>query len=520
MPLSKSPIWRRQREFYVQRGLGAWTADKVPQFITNNPFIAEIYAGIVFHFLRECIEQNDGAPISAGHPLNILELGAGTGKFAYLFLRHLAPLMSGQGIPLQAVRYHLTDCSQRVLESWRANTQLAEFVQCGMLEFHQFEAGNGIVGEAGPVHGASPGPLVVVANYVFDSLPQDAFAVHQGEVFEFLVNTTTPAINDGHDPGHGSASGAQPSWQRAAAPAQPYSNANWNQILEEYRSSLPGATFLFPSAVLQTLDELARLSDGRMLVLAADKGHAYEDVLALVQPPPRFEWHAPDCFSLMVNFDAIGKYFRTTGGHPLLPDKHFSGLNICGFLRGRAKDAFPATVNAYRKTQMAFGPDDLFTLLAWLDAHMDEMTVPQILAALRLTRWDPIALIRLFPVLGRQLRNVVPERYDLRDAVLRTWANHYPVEPGENVLAFECGVILLELRFFSEAVEMFKTSQRVLGPSMTTSYNLGLCAQGLGNSAEALRWMVEASNLDPQFESAQSARARLEKQIGQTGSGS
>jgi hypothetical protein len=387
-----------------------------------------------------------------------------------------------------------------------------------MLEFHLFEAGNGIVGKPDPPRSACPGPLVVIANYVFDSLPQDAFVVHQKEVFEFLVTATTPALNDDHGPARQPASGAQPSWQRAAGPAQPYPNAIWNQILEQYRSSLPDATFLFPSAVLETLDELAALSDGRMFVLAADKGHAYEDVLALVQPPPRFEWHAADCFSLMVNFDAIGKYFRATGGYALLPDKHFSGLNICGFLHGGKKDGFPATIDAYRKTQAAFGPDDLFTLLAWLDVHMDEMTVPQILATLRLTRWDPIALIRLFPVLGRQLRNVVPERYDLRDAVLRTWANHYPVEPGEHVLAFDCGVILLELRFFSEAMEMFKTSQRVLGPSMTTSYNLGLCAQGLGNSAEALAWMVEACNLDPQFESAQSARARIEKQIGQSGS--
>ena len=38
------------------------------------------------------------------------------------------------------------------------------------------------------------GPLVVIANYVFDSLPQDAFAVKDGEIREFRV-TTSAAID-------------------------------------------------------------------------------------------------------------------------------------------------------------------------------------------------------------------------------------------------------------------------------------------------------------------------------------
>jgi hypothetical protein len=141
---------------------------------------------------------------------------------------------------------------------------------------------------------------------------------------------------------------------------------------------------------------------------------------------------------------------------------------------------------------------------------MEEMSVPQILSALRLTRWDPVAFMRLFPVLGRQVRNVVVERADLREAVMRVWANHYPVSPDENALAFQCGVILLELRFFADAMAMFKTSQKVLGSSAATSYNLGLCAQGLGQRSQALAFMNDACDLDPKFEPARITRAKLE----------
>jgi hypothetical protein len=527
LPLSNSLIWRRQREFYLQRGLGAWTADKVPQFITNNPLIAEIYANIVFQFVGDCIALDGGASaaISAERPLRILELGAGTGKFGYLFLRQLQLLLLEAGISLKTVRYCMSDCSPSVLESWRANSYLAEFVQAGVLEFQLFEAGEQTRNGRETQAGSSPAPLVLIANYVFDSLPQDVFVIQDGRVYESLVTTTAQTASWStaapcgvdkqaavHSP-QPSLSSLQFSWQTVIAPPQRYADAAWNQILEQYRASLPGATVPLPSGVLKALQELAVQSDGRMLVLVADKGHAYEDVLALVQGPPKFEWHAPDCFSLMVNLDAIGKYFTAAGGEALLPDRHFSGLNVCGFLRRRPGDDFPATRKAYRQSQAAVGPDDLFTLLSWLNAHMEEMTIAQILAALKLTRWDPIALIRLFPVLGRQLGKVAPERHDLREAVLKTWANHYPVEPGDNVLAFDCGVILLELRFFSEAMDMFKTSQRALGPSAATSYNLGLCAQGLGNWTDALAWMEEACNLDSKFEPARSARAKLELEL-------
>ena len=94
VPLSQSVIWRLQREFYAQRGLKAWTEDLVPSYITNNPFIAEIYAEIVAGFILDCMNlpQKGSRPLSADNPLRILELGAGTGKFSYLFLRKLTNL--------------------------------------------------------------------------------------------------------------------------------------------------------------------------------------------------------------------------------------------------------------------------------------------------------------------------------------------------------------------------------------------------------------------------------------------
>jgi Tfp pilus assembly protein PilF len=456
------------------------------------------------------LSQKDSRQLSPENPLRILELGAGTGKFSYLFLRKLTMLLQEKRVAPEVVRYSMADCSESLLAEWRANRYLAEFVKAKILEFqlHRAEEENSSAAAITKIPDSArqvTGPLVVIANYVFDSLPQDAFIIADGQISEALITTRVSAAA-----GAGPAprlSDLQLSFRNVPVPPGRYPDKSWNEILEHYRSRLPAATVLFPSAALGVLQQLSQSSDGRMLLLAADKGFVREDDLSLLQGPPHLEFHASNnCFSQTVNFDAITRYFYGLGGDWLLPQKHFSNLNVCAFIARRPGDEFHETRKSYERALAEFGPDDLFALMSWLNAHLEEVSVVQALALLRLTRWDTTALLRLFPVIARQLRTVSGERHDLHQAVLNTWANHFPVSPADNLLAFNCGVILLELRFFAEA----------LGRTATTSYNLGLCALGLGRSSDALAYMVEACDLDPSFEPARSSRARLEKEQAQS----
>jgi tetratricopeptide (TPR) repeat protein len=516
VPVSQSLIWRLQREFYAQRGLKSWTEDMVPQFITNNPFFAEIYARIVFAFICDCLEFREGESpsVSVQKPLRIFELGAGPGKFAFLFLRQLEPLLRAKNISLNTVRYCMTDCSEILIESWSANPYLSEFVERRILQFQQFgtegETGSRFLsGDGLQQPEASRGPLVVIANYVFDSLPHDAFLVKDAKIFELLQSTTAP-WQEGGKPACEALSRLQFSYENLEIAAGRYAEQSWNNILEDYRQRLSGATVLFPSQALKTLKTVGEFTDGPMLVMVADKGYVSEDALLLSPGTPGFEFHSTNCFSQMVNIDAIAKYFQALGGEALLPDKQSSSLNICAFLQDRLSREFPLTKAKYQETRSAIGPDDLFALLGWLNPHMEEISVTQILSIIRLSRWDAAAFVRLFPVLARQVRTVSAERNDLRDAVRRTWMNHFPLNPQENILAFQCGVILLELRLFEEAFAMFIRSQALLSRSAANSYNLGLCSQGLGRSEEALAFMTEACLLDPAFGPALLARKKLE----------
>jgi hypothetical protein len=523
VPISRSLIWQWQRDSYSRRGLKSWTEDMVPQFITNNPFTADIFARIVFGFICDCIDprEKNSRPLSAQNPLRILELGAGPGKFSFLFLRHLEVLLRSKEIPLNIVRYCMTDCSDSLIETWRTNKYLSEFSDRGILQFEWLDAGGEINsrfvrGEASQTIEQHQSPLIVIANYVFDSLPHDAFVIKEGQVFELLQTTAAARQDIGNNPPE-ALSRLKFSYTNAAdtTPGH-YTEHSWNSILDLYRRRLPAATVLFPSQALKTLGALSEFNGGTMLVLAADKGYLREDSLLLSQGPPTYEFHSMNYFSQMVNFDAIAKYFAAGGGEAFLPEKDCSSLHICGFLERQPGAQFPALKARFGEVRSAIGPDDLFALLGWLNPHMEEMSAPQILALLKLSRSDPTTLLRLFPVLARQVRSAVAERNDLRNAVLLTWANHFPISPSDNVLAFYCGVILLELRFFEEGLSLFKQSQDLLGRSATTSYNLGLCSLGLGRTSEALAFMIEACDLDPAFEPARLMRQKLEDELATT----
>jgi hypothetical protein len=516
VPISRSVIWRLQREFYAQRGLKAWTEDRVPQFITNNAFIAEIYARIVFGFICDCVdlEGKDSKSPSAQNPLRILELGAGPGKFSFLFLRHLEELLQSRQISLNTVRYCMSDCSDSLIQSWRASKPLSQFLDRGILQFELLDVSGEtnsrfLRGDSSQTMQQTRGPLIVIANYVFDSLPYDAFVIKEGQLFELLQTTTASSPISGNAVPEG-LSHLQFSYSSAETTTDRYADRAWNSILDVYRRSLPGATVSFPSQALKTLDALARFASGTMLVLAADKGYVREDSLLLSQGVPTYEFHSANCCSQLVNFDAIAKCFEAIGGESFLPEKQSSSLHICAFLQHQPGAQFPSMKASIQETRSAIGPDDLFALLAWLNPHMEEMSVPQILALLRLSRWDTITFVRLFPVLARQIRSISAERNDLRNAVLLTWANHFPIMPSDNLLVFYCGVTLLELRFFEEAFSLLKQSQDLLGRSATTSYNLGLCSVGLRRASEALAFMIESCDLDPAFEPARLMRSKLE----------
>src|SRR5262249_46848871 len=162
------------------------------------------------------------------------ELGAGTGKFSYLFLRHLSALLCERGIDPLSVRYCMTDCSESLATGWRGNPQLAEFVRAGLLEFAILEAGGKM--EPPFAGGNTKAPLVVIANYAFDSLSKDGLVVQDGGLREELLTTQGSAGGESR-----LLKGFELSYNNVEAAYDRYRDPSWNDILRGYRDRLPAA---------------------------------------------------------------------------------------------------------------------------------------------------------------------------------------------------------------------------------------------------------------------------------------
>lgn len=78
---SESKIWQFNRDYYIQKGLSAFSEDHVPHHLTSNSLIGKTYAELIFGFLQDL--ASNGYP---SETVYILELGAGHGRLAFLVL--------------------------------------------------------------------------------------------------------------------------------------------------------------------------------------------------------------------------------------------------------------------------------------------------------------------------------------------------------------------------------------------------------------------------------------------------
>ena len=172
-PLRDSMLWTLQSAFYKTHGAAAWADSIVPSFITTNAYVASLYARVVIGFLRDWFTED---PKSG--PLDIIEIGAGSGKFGFLIVRALLEMRAqwpnSQGTP--PFTYILTDVSAANVEFWRTHECIAPLIAAGIVDTAVFDAETQrtLTTTAGRTlkSGGTRAPVIAIANYVLDSLRQ------------------------------------------------------------------------------------------------------------------------------------------------------------------------------------------------------------------------------------------------------------------------------------------------------------------------------------------------------------
>ena len=457
--LSQSRVWNLQRAYYERAGAEAFA--EVPHQIVDNPYVARAFARVVVGFLRDWARGG----LDPSEPLYVVELGAGAGRFAHGCVRELGERLDALPFQVPPLVYVMTDLADSTVDDWAAN----EAFDDPRFDFARFDAA-----------GDEPlelrrrrltverfaNPLVLIANYLFDSLPADAFAVGRGELEECLVSVSGDDVES-----------MKLSYTRRPVEDPHYGDEDLDALLAHYREKLADTVVTIPRVALDCVRRARELAGGRLLVLSADKAHSTEDALAY-RREPEISRHGGS-FSLMANFHALGLYATRHGGEYLNGGGRHESVDTCAFLLGEPPGGFAETKLAYDDAIDAFSPDDLFQLTEGVERAASELSVAEMVALLRLTAWDAFTLHGVLEALVERAPSAdAAVQEDLRSALFEVHERAYTVR-GDEDLPFAIGRLLYEMGDYEDALEFFEESLERYGPHPATEHNIELCEEQL-----------------------------------------
>jgi hypothetical protein len=417
-PLADSELWTRQAGVYDALGMRAWSEGTVPWRATTCPLLADVEAELIAAFSAEV------------GPVTIIDVGAGTGRLAF----HLVPALADRGLTPHLI---LTDVAPSNLEALARQPQLASLAAAGRLSFEAFDA-------LAPRPLVS-GPVVLLAHYLFDTLPHAAFRRRGALTFEGLVDVDTEPWTWAFEPGP----------------------------LPSCLEGRGDGTFLVPIGAARALAAWRQAFDGPLLVLAADKGVAPRSAEEL----PQLARHGS--VSAGVDFEALTALVAPDF-HALAPasPSHVFSLH-----------AFVASLEGPRLTAAWRGrgaSGEVLELLEDFEALLGttHAAPAAVLDFLGRTRGDPDLLAQLAGRL-RAMALTEAQAHALVRHLSAAGERHFLFRQQLDV-PFELAITAHHLGALTLACALYALSLRESGAHPSTLLNLALAHDALGRRAEAI----------------------------------
>lgn len=458
--LSQAPIFQLNQAWYEQTGPAAWGEDRIPSYATSNAGSARACADVIATFSRE-----------VGAPVSIVEVGCGSGRFGFLLALELQDLLDDGDWTLL-----LTDAAPSLVAALREHPAFERWRASGQVRFEVLDAGSG--SDVVPA-----GPVVVVCNYLFDSLPQDVFARDGEQLIEVH-------FDGGNHPN--------------PAPLVPYGEGSLDAIVQSRAAALPGTDpFWLPVGGLRLLDALA---EGRehTLAIVADRGWVRDaDVTRAI---PVFDAH-DGAVSLMVDLGAVAAWGEL-GGWSVLPEARPTMVHTMAACRSplELRDTRRRAVERFD----VLAPFDAVFAFSSAISIAPSLTLSIALANLRLARWDPLALSALSEAFLAPFENEPAEYHlALEQALDRVLERSYALPGAESTEVLVARVFLAQGR--ADRAEALLSAHLDGDETEAQPWlDLALCRRSLGDRTGALAAVERVLEIDPFHESGRALRRRLE----------
>ena len=466
------------RKYYEQLGPVAWQDGVVPYQITSNKLLAHLYVSLINSIIYESNKKQQ----TNSEPLYILELGVGHGKFSFYILKFLEFFNSYNK---RKIIYIASDISQQNIDSWQKHPNLQKYIANKQLDFAMFDPeinqniyliNSKIIIEKNSLNNQ----LFVIANYVFDTLPQDAFQCKNHKLFTSNITICNKNCNKE------TFSFKKFKYKYDHQPITTeyyYEQPAYNQILNSYKQQLPNGSFLLPIGALRAIDNIKSFSKNNTIFLVADKGNTVISDFVDIEPP-NIAVHGS--ISFMVNFHALQTFFSLTKGYSIIMPNHNTDLQIGCFITNSTTTNFSNWLD-FTANNILYdvNPQNLINLCYSDDKINNWKNLEQILAILTISKWDPDLFYDLSDQLLKYIDhhikldtfNVEQEQNIIQGLGL-VWDYFFKLEKNQD-LPFVLANVYYSLEKFDLAAKFFKLSIQEFGSTKEALYNVKLCQEAI-----------------------------------------
>ncbi len=493
---ASSLIWELNRDFYKEKGIGAWSEDIVPHHLTSNSLVGKTYAELIFAFLKDLASKKSDKGI-----VYILELGAGHGRLAFHILKHLQKLVAPLEGQIPKFCYVLSDIAEDSLKFLSEHNQLQTYYEQGVLDVAYYDAVNG---EELHLRKADKTiktaeldqPIIAIGNYFFDSIPSDLYFVQNNTISDCSIS-----INSEKDPKEMGTDelikSMEISYHKSIVDF-PKENRNvYDEILSEYKKLRSETYLFFPKSSMKCLSNLKALSKAGMVVLTMDKGfHELKKLENMKEP----DLIIHGSISVWVNYHALSAYCVKQGGRAMFSSFSNFHLEVGCLMFLEDSETYEQTYIAYDKVVNDFGPDDFNSIKQLAYFNLSRLKLVELIAIYRLSGYDSTMFIKLLPRL-KQVKQTITynERDRLAQSMHRLWDMYFNINENFD-LSYELGGIFYDLGFYTDALDYFQYSVDYFGEKVDVSYNQILCHYQLRQDQLFYSNLIKAKALFPDSE--------------------